>query len=189
MDIVRIDSEAPTDLDDQTYYGTDSIHLQTGHSYRFVFMGVSNTFRGQVYDLTNTTIPLVDYGATDPLYDPTANDHVSGMTGLLIANNASTRDGPADATFDNFLATDGQLLTANFPLLSAVATPLGSASVIWPGAGSNVTHILTTNLQSSPSLVSPVWTPVTNGITQLGAENVYTTNAPTGAQFFRLVMP
>src|SRR5213075_759416 len=79
---------------------------------------MGDTLRGQVYDLTNTTVPIVDYGATDPLYDPAASDHVSGMTGVIIANNDASADGPANATFDNFVATDGQLLSANFPLLS-----------------------------------------------------------------------
>ena len=187
MDFVRLDSESPTDLDGHTYFGIDSVHLLTNHTYRFVFMGVGDTFRGQVYDLTNTTIPIVDYGATDPLYDPTASDHVSGMTGLIVANNASSAAGLADATFDNFLATDGQLLSANFPLLSVTRTP-DNVSVSWPGVGNGATQILTTNLQSSPSLVSPAWEPVTNGITQAGVENVYTVSSSTGMQFFKLVI-
>ena len=157
MDIVRLDNEEPTDLDGKTYFGTDSVHLETGHSYRFVFMGMGDTFRGQVYDQTNTTVPIVDYGATDPLYDPSASDHVSGMTGVIVANNAASADGPADATFDNFLATDGQLLSANFPLLSLKMQSSSTVRVSWPGVGNGATHVLTTNLQSSPSLTSPAW--------------------------------
>ena len=57
MDIVRLDGELPTDLDGQTYFGNDPIHLVTGHSYRFVFMGVADTFRGQVFDLTQYRRP------------------------------------------------------------------------------------------------------------------------------------
>src|SRR5712692_6738169 len=125
-------------------------------------MGVGDTFRGQVYDLTNTAVPIVDYGATDPLYDPAGSDHVSGMTGVIIANNAAAGDGPADATFDNFLATDGQLLSAGFPLLSVRMPSPGSVSVSWPGVGNGATHVLTTNLQSSTNLTSPIWTPVTS---------------------------
>ncbi len=189
MDIVRIDNEAPTDLDGHTYFGNDSVHLQTGHAYRFVFMGVGGTFRGQVYDLANPTVPVVDYGTTDPGYDPTGSDHVSGMTGLIIANNSSAGDGPADATFDNFLATDGAMLEANFPLLTLSRASSGGVIVSWPGVGNGATQVLTTNLQSSQSLTSPIWTPITNGITQAGVENVYTVQAPTGAQFFRLVLP
>jgi hypothetical protein len=189
MDIVRLDGENPTDLDGHTYFGSDSMHLLTNHTYRFVFMGVGGTFRGQVYDLTNTTVPLVDYGTTDPLYDPNASDHVSGTTGLIVANNAGTLDGSADATFDNFLATDGALLSANFPLLSVSMPSPGSVTVSWPGVGNGATQVLTTNLQSSPSLTSPNWTSVTTGITESGVENVYTVSPPTGAQFFKLVLP
>jgi len=189
MDIVRIDNEAPTDLDGKTYFGNDSVHLETGHGYRFVFMGIGDTFRGQVYDLTNTTLPIVDYGATDPQYDPAAADHVSGMTGILIANNAPSADGPADATFDNFLATDGPLLSANFPLLSITLHPPTNVVVTWPGVGNSATHLLTTNLLSSPSLSSPTWTPVSDGITQAGVENVYAVSPAVGSQFFKIVLP
>jgi hypothetical protein len=189
MDIVRIDNEAATDLDGHTYFGNDSVHLQTGHTYRFVFMGVGGTFRGQVYDLASPSVPIVDYGATDPAYDPNGSDHVTGMTGLLIADNSSAGDGPADATFDNFLATDGAILAANFPLLSVSMASSGGVSVAWPGVGNGATQLLTTNLQSSQNLTLPNWTPITNGITQAGVENVYTVPGPTGAQFFRLVLP
>ena len=93
----------------------------------------------------------MDYSATDPLYDPTAAAHVSGATGVIIANNASAGDGPADATFDNFLATDGPLLAATFPLLSISTPASGIVNVSWPGVGNGASHVLTTNLQSSPS--------------------------------------
>jgi hypothetical protein len=65
----------------------------------------------------------------------------------------------------------------------------GSVSVSWPGVGNGATHVLTTNLQSSPSLTAQTWTFVTNGITPAGVENIYAVPSPTGAQFFRLVLP
>jgi len=108
---------------------------------------------------------------------------------VLIANNDSAGDGPADATFDNFLATDGPLLTASFPLLSISQPSPGSVTVTWPGVGNGASHLLTTNLVTSPSLTFPTWTPVTNGITADGVENVYTVSPPIGTQFFRLVVP
>jgi hypothetical protein len=189
MDIVRIDGELPTDLDSNTYYGNDSVHLETNHNYRFVFMGVGGTFRGQVYDLTNAAVPIVDYGVVDPNYDPNGSTHVSGLTGLIVVNNASTMDGPADATFDNFIASDGPLLAENYPLLS-ISTPVpGTVTVTWPGVGNGASHLLTDSLQSSPSLTSPAWAPVTNGITTNGVENVYTVSPATGTQFFKLVLP
>jgi hypothetical protein len=178
MDIVRLENETAVDLDTNNYFGDDPIHLETGHSYRFVFMGVGNAFRGQVYDLTNTVVPLVDYGVTDPDYDPQATHHVSGLTGVLAANNASAMDGSADATFDNFLATDGPLLSESFPLLSVSRAPSGSVSVSWP-LGDTYT------LQASPTVTSTSWTALAPGATN-GAWNVYTVPQPTGNQFFKL---
>jgi hypothetical protein len=178
MDIVRLDNEVPTDLDSNKSFGDDSVHLETGHSYRFVFMGVGGTFRGQVYDLTNAVVPLVDYGVTDPNYDASASDHVSGLTGLLVANNASSQDGPADATFDNFLATDGSLLSSSFPLLSVSHSPSGGVSISWPLGGTFI-------LQTSPTVTSTNWTPLTPGSTNR-AWNTYTVAQPTGIEFFKL---
>jgi hypothetical protein len=190
MDIVRVDNESPTDLDNQAYFGNDSVHLETGHSYRFVFMGVGGTFRGQVYDLTNTVVPIVDYGVIDPSYDPNGTDHVSGPTGLLVFNN-TPYDSYADATFDNFIATDGPLLYANFPLLSVSRPSANTVRISWPGVGNGASgsRVLTDSLQSSPSLTTPVWTPVTDGITQEGVENVYLVSPATNSQFFKLVLP
>ena len=98
-------------------------------------------------------------------------------------------DGPANATFDNFVATDGQLLSANFPLLSVHMPSRGVVTVSWPGVGNGATHLLTTNLQSSRTLTSATWTPVVTGITQAGVENIFTVSSPTSAQFFKLVLP
>src|SRR5207249_8979642 len=101
MDIIRIDGEQPAtnpEIDDLKFAGNDDIHLETGHSYRFVFMGVGAILRGQVYDLTvDPNTAVVDYYTYDPNYNPNGSDHVSGKTGLIVANNASpTYDGPAD---------------------------------------------------------------------------------------------
>lgn len=184
MDIVRVDSESPTDLDSNTFFGNDSVHLITGHSYRFVFMGVSNVFRGQVYDLTNTVVPIVDYGVTDPAYDPSGADHVSGPMGLIVANNGDGNG--ADATFDNFLATDGELLSGSFPLLRVAKSAPGSVQVTWPLGG-------TWTLHGSPGLASPpasaAWGPSLTPTSTNGAENVYTVSPATGNQFFKLAVP
>lgn len=95
MDIIRLDGESPSNLPTT---GSDSIHLVPGKQYRFVFIGLGPNFTGQVYELPNTLIPLVEITATDSTY-------ASGPSGLVVANNNSpTYDGPADATFDNFLA-------------------------------------------------------------------------------------
>jgi hypothetical protein len=179
MDIVRIDNESPTDLDSQTFLGNDSIHLVSGHSYRFVFMGVSNVFRGLVYDLTNTVVPLVDYSVTDPAYSPTASDHVSGPVGLMAVSNDGTVTSGAAATFDNFVASDGDLLTGNWQLLKIIQPSAGTVDVLWPRGG-------TLTLHGSPSLNPPSWGLTLTPTGTNGAENVYTVSPATGMEFFKL---
>lgn len=178
VDIVRLENENANDLGNQRIFGGDSIHLEAGHSYRFVFMGVEGAFRGQVYDLTNTVVPLVDYGATDPNYDPNASHHVSGLTGVLVANNASSLDGPADATFDNFLAGNGPLLSASLPLLSVSKSGAADVNLAWP---------LETGLQlqASPTLPAKSWA-ARNPTGTNGAWNIFTVPQSSGKEFFKL---
>ncbi len=168
MDIVRLDSENPTSLPTSPS-GGDSVHFQSNKQYRLVFIGAGNNFTGQVYELPNTSTPVVDITASDPAY-------ASGEAGLTVANNASESgyDGPADATFDNFLATTAE------PRLS-VNLSAGAVTLSWP--------LIPFKLQSSPSLGPPDWTSITNGITQAASRNVYTVPSPAGAQFYRLIYP
>ena len=179
MDIVRIVDEGPVDLDGSTVFGDDGIHLVAGHSYRFVFMGVSNTFRGLVYDLTNTVVPLVDYCVTDPEYNPAASDHVSGPVGLMVACNDGTVTSGAAATFDNFVASDGALLTGNWQLLKILQPSARRVDVLWPRGG-------TFTLHGSPSLAPTSWGSTLTPTGTNGAENVYTVSPATGMQFFKL---
>jgi hypothetical protein len=160
-----VDNEVGTSL---TTTGSDSIHFQPGKQYRLVFMGNADQFRGQVYELPDTFTPVVDITAADSAY-------ASGACGLLVANNAEPLyDGPADATFDNFL------MLAAEPRLS-VTVDGTSVVVTWPGIPST--------LQTSPSLSSPSWTAITTGITASNSGYTYTgTVTPTGA-YFRLVYP
>jgi len=186
MDIVRIDAESPTDLNGSEIFGDDGIHLTNGSSYRFIFMGVSNVLRGQVYDLANLAYPLVDYVVSDPAYDPSGSTHVSGTTGLFVANNSGETgyDGPGDATYDNFVATDGDLLAQNWPLLKVSRPSAGTVCLSWPFG----TTAWPLNLYSSPSVVgSPVvWTgPLTPTGTN-GAWQVYCVSPATGMEFFKL---
>jgi hypothetical protein len=183
MDIVRIVDEGPVDLDDYTVFGDDSLHLVTGHSYRFVFMGVSNVFRGQVYDLTNTVIPLVDYCVTDPAYTPAGSTHVSGPVGLMAADNSGGTVDGASATFDNFVASDGELLTANSQLLKATQSPAGTVNVYWPAGKTAGTF----TLHGSSSLNPPSWGTALTPTSTLGGINVYTVSPATGMQFFKVV--
>jgi hypothetical protein len=165
MDIIRLVNEFPVGL---TVTGADSIHLQTNKQYRFVFMGTGGNLTGQVYELPNTSTPIINMTASD-------TDYTSGSPGLLVANNNSpTYEGPGDATFDNFLATTAEpRLTAN--LAGGVVT------VTWP--------LIPFTLQSATTLSPPSWTSVTNGITQISDQNYYSTPASGAAQYFRLIYP
>jgi hypothetical protein len=167
MDIVRLDGEVPTVLDPAGV--ADSIHFQTNKQYRIVFMGVGSTLTGQVYELPDTVNPVVNYSATDSTY-------TSGSVGLAVVNNASETgyDGPADATFDNFLVTTAE------PRLT-VAPAAGGFTLSWP--------LIPFTLQTSPSLSVPVWTAVADGITQAGGLNIYTATASGNAGYYRLVYP
>jgi hypothetical protein len=113
MDIVRLDCEQPTDLDPSESMA-NVIHFDTNKQYRVVFMGVGTNLTGQVYELPNTANPVVNYSVTDTTY-------TSGSAGLVVANNASETgyNGPADATFDNFLATTAE------PRLTVTPSPGG----------------------------------------------------------------
>ena len=116
-------------------------------------MGSGNNLTGQVYELPNTTVPVVSYSTTDDTY-------TNGSVGLVVANNSTETgyDGPADATFDNFLATTAE------PRITTTTSPSGF-TLSWPLIGFV--------LQSSPSLTSPTWTTITSGISQSGGTNVY----------------
>lgn len=165
LDISLLVSEAPTT---QLETASSGLHLTRGKSYRFVFMGSGTNFEGQVYELPDTLHPLIRLPANDP------NDlYPSGQVGLISASNDSCDIG-ADATWDNFLATTAE------PRLSASQSG-GTVQISWPS--------MPFNLQSTPSLSSPVWTTITSGITQAGNRSIYV--VPTGAptQSYRLTYP
>jgi hypothetical protein len=166
MDIVRLDYEQATSLPTT---GSDSIHFEPGKQYRLVFSGVDDQFRGQVFELPNTLVPVVDITASDPFY-------THGACGLVVANNSEQTgyDGPADATFDNFL------MLAAPPVLSVVQSG-GNLEVSWP--------LIPFRLERSATLGPAVWTPVTSGITR--APDRYTCTVPAGptAGYFRLIYP
>ena len=99
----------------------------------------------------------------------------------MVANNAASSgyDGPADATFDNFLVTTAEPLPTE-PLLS-IDFSQGVVTVSWPD--------INFALQQTPTLSTPVWTPVTNGIVQEGNRKVYRVSNPAGSYYYRLVYP
>lgn len=165
VDIIRLDGEVPTSLPTT---GADSIHLDPTKQYRFTFEGHGGNFKGQVYQLPDTATPVVSVTATDPNY-------VSGNSGLVVANNNSpTYDGPADATFDNFLSTTAE------PRLTVTSSG-GNINLSWP--------TIPFTLQSSPSLTTPVWTSITTGISTVGDQETYSAPASGAALYYRLIYP
>ncbi len=165
LDISVLIDESPTSQIETT---NSNLHLERGKSYRFVFMGQGTNFEGQVYELPDTTHPLIRLPANDP-----TNTYPSGQVGLVVASGTSDPTIPGDATFDNFLVTTAE------PVLTVTQSG-GSVVLTWP--------FIPYRLQSSPSLSTPAWTDVATGITVSGGEFTYST-APTGAQYFRLVYP
>lgn len=167
MDIVRLDGEVPTVLENLS--GEDAIHFETNKQYRLVFMGIGTNLIGKVYELPNTSTPVVHLTAGDDAFS-------SGAVGLMVANNAASSgyDGPADTTFDNFLVTTVE------PLLS-IDSSQGVVTISWP----DIPFVL----QQTSSLSTPIWVPVTTGIVQEGNRNVYRVSAPAGSQYYRLVYP
>jgi hypothetical protein len=166
MDIVRIDYEYSTSLPTT---GSDSIHFEPGKQYRLVFTGNGNDLRGQVFELPNTTIPVLDIATTDFFY-------AAGACGLIVANNATDTgyDGGGDTTFDNFLMLPGE------PRLS-IALSGTDVVVTWPG--------IPFTLESAPMLAPSAWTPVTSGITRNASGYTYTAPVAAGARYYRLVYP
>jgi len=164
LDISRLVGEAAVG---QIETAPSGLHLTKGKSYRFVFMGSGTNFEAQVYELPDTTNPLIRLPANDP-----DNMYPSGQVGLISASNGDC-EVAADATWDNFLATTAE------PRLT-VSVSSGTATLTWP--------LIPFSLQSTPSLSAPVWTTITSGVTQIGNQQVYNVPA-TGTAFYRLIYP
>jgi hypothetical protein len=164
MDIVRLENEVPVSLPTE---GADAIHFEPGRQYRLEFIGEGNSFTGRVYELPNLSIPLVEITAVDDVYS-------SGAPGLVVANNAAAADGPADATFDNFLAVNAE------PRLSYSLAD-GQIGITWP--------LSPFVLQSTSQLHPANWQNVISGVTQNSGTNTYAVPASGGGSFFRLAYP
>ena len=63
LDISVLVSESPVK---QIETAPSGLHLTRGKSYRFVFMGSGTNFEGQVYELPDTSNPLIRLPANDP---------------------------------------------------------------------------------------------------------------------------
>ncbi len=166
MDIVRLDGEVGTTLSSPE---SDKIHFEPGRQYRLVFMGTGGQLRGQVFELPDTLTPKLELTATDDTYP-------NGASGLVAANNAeeSGFDGPADATFDNFL-----MLPAEPRLTARADGP--NVEVTWP--------LIPYRLQKSISLSPAAWSDVTSGISRTPTNFSYHVLTNSGHANFRLIYP
>lgn len=79
---------------------SSNVTLVPGKTYRFTFSGKGALLTGQVFELPDTENPIVEVSGTDT--DP----YQSGINGLIIIDNSSSWDSPADVTFDNYFSTD-----------------------------------------------------------------------------------
>jgi hypothetical protein len=117
VDISVITAEAP---DGVVLNGENNIHLEPGKSYRFVFIGRDAQLEGRVYELPDTTTPLLDVSGYDATYP-------SGVGGLVIYDNSTGATNICDVTFDNFFAT-----SVEPPRLRMTDAMFGFYEVSWP---------------------------------------------------------
>ncbi|MBI2947658.1 MAG: hypothetical protein HYY23_08420 [Verrucomicrobia bacterium] len=96
VDLVRIDGERTTQL---PLSGEENIQLGPGRQYRFVFLGRGPSFEGRIYELPDTARAKLTVTASNATY-------ASGRAGLLAVDDSDALNRTADATFDNFFATD-----------------------------------------------------------------------------------
>ena len=116
VDISRITGEAPSGV---TVTGSDAIHFQPGQTYRMVFIGRGATLEGRVYQLPDTTTPVITVIGSDTTYP-------SGQNGMVVFDNSGGR-AQTDCTFDNFYATDIEP-----PRLKLTDQSFGTYELSWP---------------------------------------------------------
>ncbi len=179
IDITRVTGEAAERSVRQN--GNGDIVLETGKSYRLVFMGKGALLTARVYDLTDLVNPLVEISGTDP--DP----YTSGVNGLLVYDNSDNADAIADATFDNYFESDVEP-----PVLKMADLGFGAWELAWPAEASGFV------LQSSAVLPGTAndWTDVSSAeiippsdITPFYRYNMAAApeNGGLPKQFFRLI--
>ncbi len=142
IDISRITGEA---AERSVVSGGNDVTLVPGKSYRFAFIGKGALLTARVYELPDTTTPIVEVSGTD------TEPYTSGVTGLLVYDNSSTASAPADATFDNYFTSDVEP-----PRIKMMNLDFGAWELSWTGEASQFV------LQSSTSLTGSAadWTDV-----------------------------
>jgi hypothetical protein len=170
VDISRLDGEVPSGIQDTS---STSIHLDTNKTYRMVFLGKGSALEGRIYELPNTTTPLIVIQANDGTYG-------GGYCGLVIYDNTGG-NGVADATFDNYLAAAQEP-----PRLSLWLMPeTQEVMLAWP------VEISSFRLESSPTLPAAAgdWTSLGYGNDLGNGYRGVLDNAAWGNKFYRLVTP
>lgn len=144
VDITRFTDEATTG-GSVTLSGEDSVTLVPGKSYRFAFIGKGSLLIARVYELPDTLNPIMEASGVDATY-------TSGQCGLLVFDN-SNGAGVADATFDNYFATDVEP-----PRIKMTDLGFGAWELSWPAEASQFV------LQSSTGLTGSAanWTDVSS---------------------------
>jgi len=147
-----------------------AVTLYPTNVYRMVFIGQGDQFEGRIYLASDLSTPLVVATGTDSTY-------AAGTVGLVVYDNSSSQNNPADATFDNFVSAASQPVTLGIQISN-----IGEVTVTWPVSASGF------SLQWSEALGdSAVWNTVSSGqITTVGGEFVYMDDGTTGTKFFRL---
>jgi hypothetical protein len=169
-DISRLTGEAPDGLK------SEAIHLDPAKDYRFVFLGSDNfagaNLEGRIYELPNTTTPILTALANDPTPYP------SGFSGLVIYDN-SGGGGVCDATFDNYFATDVEP-----PRFTLLDQGFNSLKISWSSSATGY------KLQFSSTLPATTWTdypePPIND--EMGSFYV-TVDTSVGNTFYRMIRP
>jgi hypothetical protein len=102
--------------------------------------------------------------------------------GIAVTVTGLTLSG---ASASNYALTQPSSLTANITAPSLqIMTNLPNVVLSWP------TNAVVFVLNGSASLNPPIpWTPVTSGITVIGSNNTFTTNASSGNRFYVLIAP
>jgi hypothetical protein len=153
--------------------GPSAIHLDPTKDYRFVFIGQGPNLEGRIYELPNTSTPVLGIMGVDSRYE-------SGYGGLVVYDNTgSAPDIQPDVTFDNYFATDVEP-----PRLTLTDLSFGDIKMSWPSPSTGF------RLQASPVLPAAPWTDIfENEIFDDGQTRAYFTSTTTGNRFFRLAKP
>jgi len=178
IDITRVtDEAAERSVRDN---GSGDVVLVPGKSYRFVFIGKGALLTARVYELPDIATPIVEISGTD------TEPYTSGINGLLVYDNSDDSSASADATFDNYFATDVEL-----PRLTMTDLDFGSWQVSWPADATQFVLQTATVLSANPT----DWTDVTDNVIPPGDLNPYYShtigawpeNGGLPKQFFRLI--